>query len=122
MLNWLSGWYIDRLIAKERESLPPIDWRALTRTLGEAIEDGRVFLETRNQRFVPMGSLGSDSEGLDIVSLVVTWSHEGVRPWETEQALVERLSERSDVSAVLLLNRCVDSFVGYYVRIRHRQP
>lgn len=75
MLKWLSDWYIDRLIAKERESLPQVDWRSLTSKLGEAFEDGRVFLETRDQRFVPMGSLESDSEGLDIVSLVVTWSH-----------------------------------------------
>jgi hypothetical protein len=125
MFRRLIDWYIDRLVAKERLNLPAINWRSLLDGISEEIQGSAVFLETRGQRFVPVDSLDSNSEGSDIVSLVVTWSHDGVEPWETKEPaknLAQALSERDAVVAVVLLSRSLDSFVGYYVRIRPKLP
>lgn len=125
MFRWLTDWYINRLVAKERANLPAINWRSLLDGIAEEIQGSSVFLETRGQHFVPVTSQDSNSVGLDIISLVVTWNHGGVQPWETEEPaknLAKKLSERADVSAVVLLSRSLDSFVGYYVRIRPKLP
>lgn len=95
--------------------------RSLLDRIGEEILGARLFLETRDQRFVPVNLQHPNSVGLDIISLVVTWSREGIPPWETEEPaknLAQRLAEREDISAVVLLSRRSDSFVGYYVQIR----
>jgi len=121
MFTRLMDWYVDRLVAKEHASLPAIDWRSLAGKINEEIEECSVFVETRDKRFVPVNPQDPNSKELDAVSLIVTWSHHGVKPWETEKPakdLAEDLSERGDVSAVVLWSRSLDSFVGYYVQIR----
>lgn len=121
MFRRLTDWYIDRLVAKELAALPVIDWRFLLDGISEEIQGSSIFLETRDQHFVSVNSGDPNRGNLDIVSLVITWSHDGVQPWKTEEPaknLAWALSERDDLSAVVLLSRRLDSFVGYYVRIR----
>lgn len=126
MLGWLTEWYINRLVAKQRAELPAIDWRSLLKRVEDAFQ-GRasVLLETRDERFISAESQGSNSGDLEFISLIVTWSREGLKPWETEEParqLAQVLSQCDDVTAVLLLSRRLDSFVGYYVRIRPKLP
>lgn len=121
MFRRLTDWYIDRLVAREQANLPVVNLKSLLERIGEEIVGAQLFLETRDQRFVPFNLQHPNSDGLEITSLVVTWSREGIPPWETEEPaknLAQRLSGRAGISAVVLLSRRLDSFVGYYVRIR----
>lgn len=121
MFRRLTDWYIDRLVAREQANLPVVNLKSLLERIGEEIVGAQLFLETRDQRFVPVNLQHPNSDGLEITSLVVTWSREGIPPWETEEPaknLAQRLSGRAGISAVVLLSRRLDSFVGYYVRIR----
>ena len=126
MFRRLTDWYIDRLVAKQRANLPVVDARSLhERIAGEIPAGGSFYLETRDQRFVPVDLQQLNSEGLDSISLIVTWSGDGIKPWETEEPAKEvarRLSERSDIEAMVFLSRRLDAFVGYYVRIRPKLP
>ncbi|MBY0375932.1 MAG: hypothetical protein K2Q23_18185 [Bryobacteraceae bacterium] len=124
MFRWLTNWYIDRQVAKERANLPVVDVRSLLERISEEnhlAPEARYFLETRDQRFISLNPPHMTSEGVETVSLIVTWSRDGIPAWETEQPaknLAERLARHRDLEAVLLLRRSLDSFVGYYVRVR----
>jgi hypothetical protein len=75
-------------------------------------------VETRSGHFVRVDSAATS---LDVVGLAIAWLHAGVNPWEMEapaQELLERLSDIPNIEAIMLLSRSVESFAGYYVRVR----
>lgn len=126
MFRRLTEWYLDRLIAEEKASLPNVDARDLLDRITFATHAEDLFyVETRDERVLPLNPDQPNSEGLDVVSLIVTRSRDGILPWDTEEpaeTLADRLSDRDDISAIVQLSRRLDSFVGYYVRIRPKTP
>lgn len=126
MLRWLTNWYIDRLVTKERADLPVVSVQLLLDEIAKEIRDGALlFLETRDQQFVPLNHEKVSKQDLEFVSLIVTWSSEATPAWKTEEAakaLAERLASHGNIDAVVLLSRSLDSFVGYYVRVRPKLP
>lgn len=122
MLGKLLDWYIARKVAEQRRTLPAIDWQALHESIKDDVEGFSVYLEMRDDRFLPISDPSADAAArADVVGLVVAQLIDGVPPWETEepaQALAERLSTRPHLTAIVQLSRRAEAFVGYYVRVR----
>jgi hypothetical protein len=105
-------------LREEAQSNASLNWRELLERIEPELSGYTVFLETESGRFLP---LASQSQGEEVVGLIISYIRDGLSPWETEQPvkqLAQRLSVRVGLIPTVLLSRSPESFVGYYVRIR----
>ena len=119
MFGKLLDWYIDRRVRQERAAVPPIDWKALHERIRNEVQGYTVLLEMRDGTLVPLDDRRLEDN--DIVGLAVTWLYEGVPPPATEEpaeALAKTLGEGHGVEAWVQVSRSLESFVGFYVRVR----
>jgi hypothetical protein len=94
----------------------------LTEIQGE-IGSYPLFLETRDDRRLPVSDRLHDASGADVLSLIIACIRDGVAPWDTEEVardMANRLSARQGLSALPLISRDPITYVGWYVRVRQR--
>jgi len=104
----------------DRRSAHRDDWRELLQRVAPRIDGYCAFVETRAGQFVRVEKA---TDSLDVVGLALAWVQEDVPPWEMEapaKALLGQLSDVADIETMILLSRSVDSFAGYYVRVRSK--
>lgn len=126
MFQFLTNRLLDHIISKERARIPKLNPSSVHSAIHQEIKPGAsLYLESRDRTFTPWNPSDPDNHASDIVSLIVTWSRDGVLPWNTEQPakdLQDKLAYHPNIEAMLLLSRDPDSFVGYYVQIRFKSP
>jgi hypothetical protein len=96
----------------------PSQCRELLERIEPELSGYTVYLETESGRFLP---LASKTPGEGVVGLIITYIRDGLSPRDTEQPvkqLAQRLSARLGKIPPVLLSRSLESFVGYYVRLR----
>jgi hypothetical protein len=103
---------------EERPAVPAVDWRALLKKLEPALSGYTVFLETADERLLP---IPAEPMPADVVALVAAWIRDG-RPLRETEAPAYRLADalRSQgLDAYVQINRRRQpSFTGFYVAIR----
>ena len=128
MLIRFVTWVADRLLGgraaravrQVREATPAVAWQSLREAVGRDLDGYTLFVEMRDDTLRPARALGLDPQ--EIVGLAAAWLVDGeiVSSEPHARELEERLSERTDISATLLMNRDPETFAGFYVRLRPR--
>ena len=104
--------------ASQAEGAAIADYSSLVRRVSPMLDACAIMAEMDDGRFLPLAE-GQRLES--VVGLVAAPVHDGQSLWRTDapaKELANAMSTQLGVSAVALISRRFDSFVGYYVSIR----